>query len=102
MIAQMVTIRDTDHRFESTEMPMIAQGIDSQAVLIKDDVWIGHGVVITKGVTIHKGAIVAAGAVVTKDVPPFVIVSGVPAKIIRKRSVSSEITMDNHAQHNPI
>lgn len=52
---------------------------------IGNDVWICSNVVITQGVTIGDGAIVAAGAVVTKDVPPYSIVGGVPAKIIRKR-----------------
>lgn len=55
-------------------------------VNIKDNVLIGSGVVILPGVTINEGAIVAAGAVVIKDVPPFVIVGGIPAKEIGKRS----------------
>ncbi|MBQ7496873.1 MAG: sugar O-acetyltransferase [Selenomonas sp.] len=51
---------------------------------ICDRVWIGASAVITKGVTIGEGAVVAAGAVVTKDVQPFTVVGGVPAKIIKK------------------
>lgn len=50
---------------------------------IKDKVWIGFDVKILKGVTIGEGAIVAAGSIVTKDVPPFTLVAGVPAKIIK-------------------
>lgn len=52
---------------------------------IGNDVWIGGNVVILRGVTIHDGAIVAAGAVVTKDVPAYSVVGGVPAKIIKYR-----------------
>lgn len=54
-------------------------------VQIGNDVWVGYGVMIVKNVTIGDGAIVAAGAVVTKDVPPYAIVGGVPAKIIKYR-----------------
>ena len=54
-------------------------------IIVKDDVWIGLGSIILSGVTIHQGAIVAAGSVVTKDVPPYAIVGGNPAKIIKYR-----------------
>ena len=52
-------------------------------IRIGDDVWIGAGAIILPGVTIGEGAVVGAGAVVTKDIPPFAIVVGNPAKIIR-------------------
>lgn len=52
---------------------------------IGHDVWIGHGATILPGVTIGDGAAIGAGAVVTKDVPPYVIVGGVPARLIRRR-----------------
>jgi len=86
MIASHATIRDTDHATEHTDIPMKEQGIISAPVVIEDDVWIGHAAVILKGVTICKGAVVAAGAVVTKDVPPYAIVGGVPAKLIKYRN----------------
>lgn len=85
MIAPAVTIRDTDHEFRKLTMPMRDQGITTAPVYIKDDVWIGHGATILKGVTIGKGAVIAAGAVVNKDVPPYAIVGGVPAKVISWR-----------------
>ena len=59
-------------------------------VVIEDDVWIGTGAVILKGVTIKRGAIVAAGAIVTKDVPPYAIVGGIPAKVLKYRGDDSE------------
>lgn len=54
-------------------------------IIVDDDVWIGYGSTIMSGVHIGQGAIIAAGAVVTKDVPPYAIVGGVPAKVIKYR-----------------
>jgi phosphonate metabolism protein (transferase hexapeptide repeat family) len=57
----------------------------ARRVVIGHDVWIGHGATILPGVTIGNGAVVGAGAVVSKDVAPYTIVGGVPAKLIRRR-----------------
>jgi len=86
IIADSFSLRDTDHAFQRLDIPIRLQGIKTSPIKIEDDVWIGHGVIITKGVTVGTGAIIAGGAVVTKDVPAYAIVGGVPAKIIKYRN----------------
>ncbi len=61
------------------------EGISKGDILVGDDVWIGYRATILSGVQIGQGAVVAAGAVVAKDVPPYAIVGGVPAKILNYR-----------------
>lgn len=61
------------------------EGISKGNIIVDDDVWIGYRVTILSGVHIGQGAIIASGAVVTKDVPPYTIVGGVPAKVIKYR-----------------
>lgn len=57
---------------------------ESAPVILEDDVWIGTRSTVLKGVTVHQGAVVASGAVVTKDVPAYTMVGGIPAKVIKK------------------
>lgn len=61
------------------------ESICKGTIVVDDDVWIGFGVTILSGIHIGQGAIIAAGAVVTKDVPAYAIVGGIPAKIIKYR-----------------
>lgn len=86
MLGPGVSIIAENHRYERCDLSMNLQGVDNIGITIEDDVWIGARSVILDGVRIGKGSIVAAGAVVTKDVPPYAIVGGVPAKIISRRN----------------
>ncbi len=85
MLASHVTIRDTDHAFGDTDIPMLQQGIETAPVRIGNNVWIGHGAIILKGVNIADGVVVAAGSVVTRDVGINEIVGGVPARLLKRR-----------------
>lgn len=85
LIAEMVSIRDHDHETSSTDVPMRNQGSRCAPVVIGDDVWLGTRVAVLKGVHIGSGSIVGAGAVVTKDLPPYSIAVGVPARVVGSR-----------------
>lgn len=78
-------IRAANHCFDSLEKPIMLQGHRYGEVFIEDDVWIAANCTITPGVRIGRGAVVGAGAVVTRDVEPFAIVGGVPARVIGSR-----------------
>jgi acetyltransferase-like isoleucine patch superfamily enzyme len=65
------------------------QPLIEKSVMIKDHVWIGSHAVILPGVTLGRSSVIAAGAVVTHDVPPYAVVAGVPAKIVRFKSLGT-------------
>ena len=76
-----------NHKTDSIEVPMIHQGFtEPTSIIIDDDVWIGNRVTVLPGIHIHSHSIIAAGAVVTKDVPMYAVVGGVPAKVIKYRN----------------
>ena len=85
MMGPNVTILTHTHNIERTDIPMGQQGMRVAEVVIGNDVWIGMRVIIMPGVKVGDGAVIGAGAVVTKDVPAFTVVGGVPAKIIKYR-----------------
>lgn len=80
-----VSIHCENHNFSDLKTPIRLQGATRKGVKIGKDCWIGSKAVILDGVTIGDHVIVAAGAVVTKDVPDYAIVGGVPAKVIKTR-----------------
>ena len=88
LVGQSVYISDNSHgdtdeeslKIPPIERPLVVKG----PVIIEDDVWIGRNATILSGVHIGKGAVIAAGAVVNRDVPPYSVAAGVPARIIKK------------------
>lgn len=85
MLASYVHLISQDHRSSKIGVPIKNQGFELGKITIEDDVWIGINVVILKNVTIGNGSIIGAGSIVTKDVPPFSISVGNPAKVIKTR-----------------
>lgn len=91
------TIITGDHRIDILGKHIIDVAVDEKLpendlpVEIEDGCWIGANVTILKGVTIGRGSIVAAGAVVTKSCPPYSIIGGIPAKLIKRRFTEEQI-----------
>ncbi len=85
LIAEMVSIRDHDHAFASTDVSIIDQGRETAPIRIGDNVWIGGKATITKGVTIGSDSVIGAHAVVTADLPEGCVAVGIPARVIRHR-----------------
>lgn len=84
LIADRVYISDIDHEYRKPGLPVIGQGVCTKGpVVLKTGCWLGAGAVILSGVTVGRNAVVAANAVVTKDVPDFTVVGGVPAKVLK-------------------
>lgn len=86
LIGYRTMISSANHLIPPNKEKIFYAGHSPEKVIIGSDVWIGGNCVITAGVNIGEGAVVAAGSVVTKDVAPFTIVGGVPAKFIKERS----------------
>ncbi|HEY8764289.1 MAG TPA: acyltransferase [Solirubrobacteraceae bacterium] len=85
MFANGCFISDAAHRFDDPDQPVPWQGFRSKGpTRIGDNVWCGAHVVITSGVTIGERSVIGANSVVTRDIPPFSIAAGSPAKVLRK------------------
>lgn len=84
MFAQNIVCSGLNHTYEDITMPIADQKVTTSLITIEDEVWIGANAVITAGVTVGKHSVVAGGSVVTKDVPPYSIVGGNPAKLLKQ------------------
>jgi acetyltransferase-like isoleucine patch superfamily enzyme len=84
-IGPAVKIISSQHALDDTTKPILHAAILTAPVVIEDDADIGVGAIILPGVRVGRGAQVAAGAVVTRDVEPYAIAAGVPARVLRRR-----------------
>lgn len=95
-----VQIAAVNHVYSDPDKFIKDQGITAEGITIEDDVWLGSNVVVVDGVTIGKGCVVGAGAVVTKDLPPYSIAVGVPARVVKDRreaeAVKSQVAAQVH------
>lgn len=88
LFADDIYVSDFDHKFADLTMPIKDQGISKARVRIEPDVWIGTKATVTSGVVIGEGAVVGANAVVTRDLPPYSVSVGVPARVIKDRRIT--------------
>jgi maltose O-acetyltransferase len=90
MIAPDVIVVGQLHGADRTDIPMVDQGrYTKEPTVVEDDVWLGARAVVMPGIRIGTGAIVGAGAVVTRDVAPYSVVGGVPARQLKTRDQPS-------------
>jgi len=82
LIAPNVFITVSNHNYKDPNVPIMFQGWTSETVVIREGAWLGANSIILEGNNIGKNSVVAAGAVVTKDVPDYCVVAGVPARIV--------------------
>ncbi|MGI8666557.1 MAG: acyltransferase [Jatrophihabitans sp.] len=97
IIADMVYVTDFDHVFDDVTVPIKDQGIVKAPVRIGSDVWLGTKVSIVRGTVIGDGSVVAANAVVTRDLAPYSVAVGVPARAIRNRQDGAQASADTRA-----
>jgi acetyltransferase-like isoleucine patch superfamily enzyme len=84
IIAQHVVVSGLNHSYEDVSRSIREQPVITRPIVIEDECWIGANVVITAGVTIGRHSVVAGGSVVTRDVPPYSVVGGNPARLLKR------------------
>jgi acetyltransferase-like isoleucine patch superfamily enzyme len=90
ILAQNIVMSGLNHMYTDIHVPIHLQPVTTAPIVIEDECWIGANAVITAGVTIGKHSVVAAGAVVTKDIPPYSVAVGNPARVIKRYNIVTE------------
>ncbi|CAN5171270.1 hypothetical protein BH11BAC6_BH11BAC6_02890 [soil metagenome] len=90
ILAQNIVMSGLNHTYQDIHKPIKDQPVTTAKIIIEDDCWIGANAVITAGVAIGRHSVIAAGAVVTKDIPPFSVAAGNPARVIKKYDLAEK------------
>jgi len=91
ILAQNIVMSGLNHGYEDITIPIYKQPVTRKKITVGDEAWIGANAVVVAGVTIGKHPVVAPGSVVTRDVPPFSIVAGNPAKVIKQYNPETKV-----------
>jgi acetyltransferase-like isoleucine patch superfamily enzyme len=83
-LAQNITLSGLNHYYDDISLPIHAQGVYTSPIVIEDETWIGANVVVLAGVNIGKHCVIAAGSVVTKNIPPYSVAVGNPARVLKQ------------------
>ncbi len=83
ILAQNIVMSGLNHGYQDVTLPIHQQKVSTAPIVVEDDCWIGANAVVTAGVTIGKHSVIAAGAVVTRNIPPFSVAVGNPARVIK-------------------
>ena len=90
ILAQNIVMSGLNHEYKNIDLPIHAQPVLVAPIVIEDECWIGANAVITAGVTVGKHSVIAAGAVVTKDIPPYSVAAGNPARVIKQYNAATD------------
>lgn len=90
IFAQNVVASGLNHEYRDVAVPIHEQKVTTAKIVVEDDCWIAANVVLTSGITIGKHCVIAAGSVVTKDIPPYSVAAGNPAKPIKQYDAASK------------
>ncbi len=82
-LAQNIVLSGLNHNYEDVSQPIHTQGVSTATIVVEEETWIGANCVVVAGVTIGKHSIIAGGSVVTKDIPPYSVAVGNPARVVK-------------------
>jgi acetyltransferase-like isoleucine patch superfamily enzyme len=85
IMGQFVSFHSQEHEFEDPTTPIRQQGTTQQGIVIGDDCWVGARATFLDGSSVGEGCVIAAGSVVRGEIPPFSVIAGVPARVVRSR-----------------
>lgn len=91
IFAQNIVTSGLNHGYENIDIPICKQPTTTSKIIVEDDCWIGANAVLTAGITIGKHCVIAAGAIVTKNIPPYSIAVGNPAKVIKQYNFETKV-----------